>query len=625
MTRRARLAAAVATSVGAAVLPTVLPAVLPLSAPASAVPPGIDGPLLVVADHDSANHHDVYLLAPDGSSQVNLTGEDKAYVTYSAQASPDGRRIAYQRSGGSYDDIWVMDSDGSDKHPLTTAAQRGGGTPTWSPDGSRIVFVRNGGDGDAGADIWTMAADGSDQTLFADEGGWGLSAPEWSPDGTTIAYVQSDQAAGSRIWTKSSDGGLATARTAFNDRVRAPSWSPDGSRILFWHDAGNVEGLYTMTPTGGDLTLVRSLPGADAGSYAWSPEGDRIAFGARTAGEMEVWVMDADGTDAQQVTPADDDTIYRGISWMTPPGLDPVALPPQVQGTAMVPHQLAPGASATFEVTAGTLPEGLALSVQGLLTGTPSAWGDHVFEVTATDGATPTTTAYSLRVVDPEDPHANLVSPGAASGTSHPVTVSLVHPVRWAGYDTTSDVATWDVRNRWIRWDGAAGAMTYPAAWQARTGETLSHNLGRGRTYCYSVRAQDDSGRVGAWSTARCTIAPLDQTSLARSSGWTLRSASAYFAGSALVTTRKGASLTRSGARLRRVGVLATTCPTCGAVDVYVGSTRVGRVNLARGTTTLHRKALLLPAFGQRTGTVRLVVVTSGRGVRIDGLLVGAR
>ena len=613
-----------AVTLATVVAAALLPAVLPLESPAGAVPPGIDGPLLVVADDDAANHHDVHLLAADGSTRTNLTGEDKAYVTYAAQASPDGKRIAYQRSGGSHDQTWVMDSDGSDKQALTTEAQLGGGSPSWSPDGTRIAFVRSGGPGDAGADLWTMDADGSDQSLFADEGGWALSGPEWSPDGTTIAYVQSDQAAGSRIWTRSAAGGVATARTTFNDRVRSPSWSPDGSRLLFWHDAGNVEGLYTMGPDGSGLTLLRAMAGTDTGSYAWSPEGDRIVFVLRSSGEQEVWVMDADGSDATQVTPTGDGVSYRSVSWMTPPDLVPVVLPTQVQGVAMAPVQLPGAGGSTWVLSAGTLPAGLALGADGLLTGTPTAWGDHVFEVTVAGTGDPVVTAFSLRVLDPEDPLANVLSPTAATAGSHPVTTSLLHPVQWAGTDVTSDVSSWDVRHRWVRWTGTAGSLTEPDSWRGLTSQSLSHPLGQGRTYCYSVRAHDQSGRTGSWSAERCTIAPLDQSALARSSGWSPSSSSAYFGGSAFVTTRKGASLARSGTQLRRVGILATTCPTCGVVDVYVGSTRVGRVNLARGTTTLHRKALLLPAFGQRRGTVRLVVVTSGRAVRIDGLLVGA-
>ena len=57
---------------------------------------------------------------------------------------------------------------------------------------------------------------------------------------------------------------------------------------------------------------------------------------------------------------------------------------PSSPSRRMAAIRFAPSA-VVLEVTAGTLPAGLELSAQGLLTGTPSAWGDHVFEVRAVD------------------------------------------------------------------------------------------------------------------------------------------------------------------------------------------------------------------------------------------------
>src|SRR5688500_20019544 len=76
--------------------------------PGQAVAPAVNGRLLVVADYD--DHTDIFLMNPDGGGRVNLTGEDKSYVVYSPQASPDGTRIAYSRgvSGASTDQIYVM-------------------------------------------------------------------------------------------------------------------------------------------------------------------------------------------------------------------------------------------------------------------------------------------------------------------------------------------------------------------------------------------------------------------------------------------------------------------------------------------------------------------------------------
>ncbi|MDP2773472.1 MAG: DPP IV N-terminal domain-containing protein [Nocardioides sp.] len=586
------------------------------SLPAAGVAPGLNGRLLVLSNPVSSGHWDIVTMDADGTDRVNLTGENQAYVTYNAEASPDGRWIVYQRGGSSQDSIWVMRADGSDKVQLTDGSTADA-HPTWSPDGTRIAFVRS-------QQIWTMDADGTDQALFHADGGWAMGQPEWSPDGTSIAFTRSDQAAGSRIWTKPATGGLATARTTYNDKVSRPSWSPDGSTILFWHDAGNVEGLYTMAPNGSGVALLAAGPLTAFSSYAWSPEGDQIVYTSSTSGNPEVWLMDADGGSPTQVTDEGSAIDHREVSWMVPTEADPTVLPDLTQGQAMAPLQLAGADGATFSLTGGSLPAGLALSPGGVLTGTPTAWGDSVFEVTAS-GAPTTVVPYTIHVVDPEDPEVNVTSPAPSSATSHSTTISLQHPVRWVGLDATSGVTSYDVRYRRAKWKGSFGGYTLPASWQGITATSLTHPLGRGYTYCYSARATDASGRTGPWGTQRCTIAPLDQTAMQRSSGWKTRNGLGYFDGSTWWTKTRNATLTRTGARLKRLGVLATTCPTCGKIDLFVGSTKVGRINLARGTRTVNRKPILLPAFGLRSGAVRVKVVTKGRLVRIDGLFVGAR
>lgn len=213
-----------------------------------------------------------------------------------------------------------------------------------------------------------------------------------------------------------------------------------------------------------------------------------------------------------------------------------------------------------------------------------------------------------------------ITSPAASTTTSH-ATALTSHTVRWSDVGATS----YDVRYRRAPWNGSFGAHTLPAAWQGRIDTSLNHSLTRGYTYCYSARATDLSDRTSAWGTERCTIAPLDQTSTKRSSGWTTNKSAGYFTGSAWSTKTKNATLTRTSARLKRVGVLATTCPTCGVIDVYVGSTKIGRISLARGTSTVNKKPILLPVFSLRSGTVKIKVVTSGRTVRIDGVFIGAR
>jgi hypothetical protein len=98
---------------------------------------------------------------------------------------------------------------------------------------------------------------------------------------------------------------------------------------------------------------------------------------------------------------------------------------------------------------------------------------------------------------------------------------------------------------------------------------------------------------------------------------------SAWFNGSYSQTTTRGAAYYAMSSRtIRQLGVVATTCPTCGSVAFYVGSRKVGSVSLAR-TTTTPRAVLLLPRLTTPlSGAWKVVVTSSGRLVRLDGIAV---
>lgn len=81
--------------------------------------------------------------------------------------------------------------------------------------------------------------------------------------------------------------------------------------------------------------------------------------------------------------------------------------------------------------------------------------------------------------------------------------------------------------------------------------------------------------------------------------------------GTAMYTTRVGSTLAITGVTLKRVGIVARKCPTCGLVGVYVGTTLIGKVDLH--STTSVRAVISLSAFTLRTGTVKLKVLSSGK------------
>ena len=144
---------------------------------------------------------------------------------------------------------------------------------------------------------------------------------------------------------------------------------------------------------------------------------------------------------------------------------------------------------------------------------------------------------------------------------------------------------------------------------------------------CVQVQAKDDAGNVTAWTGERCTDIALDEVYFLPRGGFRESGYAAGYSGNDYAaTSTRGASLTADRiSYVKRVAVEGRTCPTCGSVAVYVGSTRIGSVNFA-STTTTSRKVVALRALPARLhGAARLVVTSaSGRPVRIDAIMISA-
>jgi Tol biopolymer transport system component len=287
---RSSLAAVLMAALAAA----VFTALLWQPEPAEAAFPGTNGRIAFASDRGDSTGYNVFTMGFTGDNVRRLTSDS---IGGSSPAwSPDGKKIAFVGYRGSRSDIYVMDVDGSDERLLTDEAEIEGAAqydadPAFSPDGRTIVFSR--GWGPTAYDLYEINVDGSDfAPLFLSER---VSAnPTWSPDGERIAF--NDGAHGIRT-VRPDAGGLAALGPGHE-----PDWSPDGDRLAFALDEGLGESeIYKMDADGSDAKqLTRPEQRLDryigAGGPAFSPGGGKIAFHDGRDGDGEIFMINADGT-----------------------------------------------------------------------------------------------------------------------------------------------------------------------------------------------------------------------------------------------------------------------------------------------------------------------------------------
>jgi TolB protein len=277
-------------------------------------------PFAFTSDRDG--DPEIYVRAADGTV-TQLT--DNEVADFGAVWSPDGTRLAFVRGlpDGGGDGIWVMDADGGNQQQLTGSRSTADGVPAldlapaWSPDGQRIAFAstRDG----AESEIYLMDADGSDQTRLTETAPYVTDhTPTFSPDGQYIAFTSSRvRDSNHEIFRMRVDGTDVRRLTRTKDGVddNAPEYSPDGSRILFSSTrGGGAHDLYTMKANGGDVRRLGGEPGlVDDVFGRWTSDGGQVVymtFGMEEPYRDSVWVVDADGSDRRRVS---DDTASDSL------------------------------------------------------------------------------------------------------------------------------------------------------------------------------------------------------------------------------------------------------------------------------------------------------------------------
>jgi TolB protein len=203
----------------------------------------------------------VYLLQIE-TGQRELVG-DFPGMTFAPRFSPDGQKVIMSllRDDGN-SNIFAMDLRSRTTTRLTNSNAIDT-SPSYSPDGSQVVFTSDRG---GQPQIYVMGAEGSGQTRIS-FGGGSYSTPVWSPRGDLIAFTK--QAGGEfQIGVMRTDGsGERILSSAFQQE--GPTWAPNGRYIMYFKDSGGGPRLHSIDLTGRN---EQQIPTPNfASDPAWSP------------------------------------------------------------------------------------------------------------------------------------------------------------------------------------------------------------------------------------------------------------------------------------------------------------------------------------------------------------------
>jgi Tol biopolymer transport system component len=283
----------------------------------------------------------IWLIHADGTGLHELAPGVPADGKTAPDVSPDGKKVAFSAWDHKIQ-LWEVGIDGSDPHVLASDCSGDPdvcleGEPSYSPDGTRLAFVREVA-GTPRQNVIGIRDLASGRVTLLETTRTPVttgfhSQPSWSPDGRQLVFslvstdTKTDAAIDSRIFIANADGtglhdmGLPTG-TPWGD----PDWSPDGSRIVFssWpirdFNKDSVS-VYSARPDGSDLTMLTEVLCGGCGAPSWTSDGRHILFWGPTT----FWLMDPDGKNPAPINDAKltffGDTLgygYYGLLQPTP-------------------------------------------------------------------------------------------------------------------------------------------------------------------------------------------------------------------------------------------------------------------------------------------------------------------
>ena len=221
--------------------------------------------------------------------------------------SPDGSRFVFVRHGDPIGSskLIVADADGRNEHVITTRTHPDSyRDPAWSPDGTVIAAGIETFAGGVQATVVVVPAEGGAEREILSGSWWNVGEIAWLPDGSGLVLNAQDKPMflASQIWELSYPAGEARRITNDLNFYEGVSVNGDGTALVTVQQDLSAD-LWVVTPEEGaePFRVTSSSRTFDGFGVTWIGE-DRIVYASNAAGPIHLWSIGADGGDPVQLT-----------------------------------------------------------------------------------------------------------------------------------------------------------------------------------------------------------------------------------------------------------------------------------------------------------------------------------
>ena len=286
----------------------------------------------------------LWLQETDGGEPFQLTFGSEGETN--PRWSPDGRYVAFISKRGEDEDaqIFLLPTAGGEARPLTSHPSAVS-SPTWAPDGSAVYFLAEEAKTDEEkqreelqddvfkydenkkhSHLWRQPLD-AEEAERVTEGDFTIRSFSLSRDGSQIVVQRAptpllNSIFESEIHLLDADGSNWTQLTDNDDPETGAEISPNGNSVLYLSDV-NEEGLpyhnanlFTIPADGGEPTLLMADVPWEIDAAHWSENGRSIYFIANTGVRTNLYSVEVDSGDIDQVTEGD----HSILDWYYMPG-----------------------------------------------------------------------------------------------------------------------------------------------------------------------------------------------------------------------------------------------------------------------------------------------------------------